>query len=392
MLPGKLMAKIAKTPQLTNGHSAKWPQNGTSNHSNKRKFVNNKIENGNVKKQKKTYKNKVLTAEEINELRKSNCLTNENIFAMQIEEILKATNLNDKHKKCINSWTAELETFLSKLHSDSEKLPSTELKWLKKQNCKIPLNVADLNVPEFNFQFIAPKSIKVIGSYKLNTLVGPTYAVDVAIEMPAECFQKENYLNLIYHQKKALYLSYLAIKLKNWNQVADCAFSFFHNDKFNPVLEIRPANATSKHIKFIIQLHCERNSFKWTRFVPQTSNVRGGLFNEDSSEVVPTPHYNSSILRDLTLLQNEDFLEKTLALQDNVKKALVLLKLWLRSKGLDSGYFGFNGYVLSMFAAYLVRKKKITIAMSVYDVLRNFWINLGKFILQLHLFYKKLFN
>ena len=343
------------------------------------------LEKSEINGEKKKFKkrggySKPITTEEINELKQTDLLCNENVFFLQIEEILKTSKLGEKYNNFISSWFEQFRTFVSSLPSDPEKRSINDLKWINKK-VKIPLNTSHVEISDAMFQFITPKSIEIIGAHKLSTsITGQDIYIDVAIEIPSQCFQKENYLNLIYHKKKAIYLSDIARKLSDWELVQSLKFTFFHNDQFSPVLIVSPKKSEfKKNIKFLIHLHCDQDTFKLNRFVTTTSNVRAALFKEKAgNELVATPHYNASILKDLNLKENEQFLEKTLSLHDNVRKSLVLLKLWLRSRHLDGGFFGFNSFILSSYAGYLIKMKKITLSMNVYEVLRNFWINLGK--------------
>lgn len=316
---------------------------------------------------------KALTTDEINRLRETEDVTNESLFALQITEIIKAAKPSEKYEHFIRTWTNEFRDFILALPSNAEKRPVAE--WVA-TGLNAPLDETNLNIPDFEFQFIVPKQALAIGSRRMETSIGPYFTIDLVVEIPAKCFQKTDYLNMIYHKKKALYLSYLAQKLSAWSNAAKCKFQFFANDKFNPVLVIRPNS--SKKVTFYVHVSCESNTFKLNRFLPSTSNIRSSLFGENEEDILPTPHYNSSVLADMTLLQNEEFINHSLDGVPNVKSAVVLFKLWLRTRGLEQS--GFNGFVVSMFAVWLLKKKKINVSMTVYEILKNIWVNLGMFI------------
>jgi hypothetical protein len=48
-----------------------------------------------------------------------------------------------------------------------------------------------------------------------------------------------------------------------------------------------------------------------------------------------TPHYNFSILNDLILSANEDYRTNILESNPNLKDGILLLKVWLKQRGLD---------------------------------------------------------
>lgn len=321
---------------------------------------------------------KPLTTEEINTLlESSDRLSNENLFLLQIDEIIKSIRIPAKHESFVQTWLRELNEFLSNLTSDESKTPSDSLDWTK--DVKIPLDEAGLNIPSFSFQFIAPKSASVIGSHAVSTVVGPTFTVDVVVEIPAKFFQKDNYLNQIYHKKKALYLAFLVLRLQKRSTGEQCRYSFRQGNRFNPTIVLKPKGIRN----LLINVHAcsEQNSFKLNRFLPATSNVRPTLFTNNKTagsaeELQATPHYNSSVLRDLTMLQNENFMKRMLeTTHSNVREAIILFKLWLKTRGLRDNELG--GYLISMFAVHLIKKRHINAAMSTYDVLRHFWIQFG---------------
>lgn len=335
-------------------------------------------ENPSKKTKSKFPHKKPLTTEEINTLlESSDSLSNENLFVLQIEEIIRSIQIPAKHQTFVQTWLYELNKFLANIESDKEKTSSDLLEWTK--DVKIPIDEEGLAIPAFAFQFIAPRSASVIGSHAVSTVVGPTFTVDVVVEIPAKFFQKDNYLNQVYHKKKALYLAFLALQLQKRSSAEQCRFTFGKGNRFNPIIELKPKGI--KHLLINIHACSEQNSFKLNRFLPSTSNVRSSLFTNLSrnlsDELNATPHYNSSVLRDLTMLQNENFLKRMLeTTHTNVREAIMLFKLWLRTRGLNNIELG--GYIVSMFAVHLLKKRVINAAMSTYDVLRNFWIQFGK--------------
>lgn len=96
-----------------------------------------------------------------------------------------------------------------------------------------------------------------------------------------------------------------------------------------------------------------------------------------NNEHAPTPHYNSCILDDLNRKFNEDYLANAIAENANVRDAIVLLEIWLRQRGLDSGYGGMTKFILAMFVAYLIQGKRISLSMNSYQIIRQVWIHFG---------------
>jgi hypothetical protein len=63
---------------------------------------------------------------------------------------------------------------------------------------------------------------------------------------------------------------------------------------------------------------------------------------------LPTPRYNRSIAVDLTISQNEQLRMQTLDSQKELQDGIMLLKVWLRQRGLDQVHekIKFNHFVV----------------------------------------------
>lgn len=189
---------------------------------------------------------KPLTTDEINRLQESaGSLTNENLFVLQIDEIVRATETPTKYAVFVEEWLADLNAFIGTLPSDATKVASAKLKKSPAGN-RIPMDENGVRVPPFQFQFVAPKApAYLIGSLATATVVGPTVHADVSVEMPAQCFQKNDYLSLVYHKKRALYVQRLATALRDWPKAGEVRYTFFRGDRLRPVLQLRPGKLTS---------------------------------------------------------------------------------------------------------------------------------------------------
>lgn len=336
----------------------------------------------NAGKKFKSNKYKPATQEELNQLQETSVDLSETVLSLQIENILKSFKISTKYENFIVKWMDNLTEFLSSLPSEPDKKQWSDIKWLNKKVMN-PLNNEQFHVPKFFFQFLTPKSIRLTGSKLLSTLQSDNINVDVAVEIPKKCFQKEDYLNAIYHQKKAIYLSYLALKLSKWDQQTNLEFLYDKLDLLRPILRITSNSDLKKTIVFNIHMVGEEGTFKHSRFVPANSNIRDALFDESdfgTGDIVQTPHHNMSIMRDLTSLANDNFLTETLKPCVDVTKAISLFKLWLKTRCLNEDFCGFSGHIVSMFAAYLLKTRKINITMSVFDVIRSIFLNLSKFL------------
>lgn len=176
---------------------------------------------------------KVANVDEINQLQASEKLYHSNFFHLQMEELLKATKVSEKRRAFIDSWLESLTIFLTSLDSDQEKHAASDLKWLRKKNICAPISdsIPFDNSLKYFFQFLTPVSVFSIGALRTSTIIDATdLALDVCMEIPHDFFHKTNHLNGIYHRKRALYLSYVALQLSKWDQIIECKFTLVQND------------------------------------------------------------------------------------------------------------------------------------------------------------------
>ncbi|XP_034112362.1 nucleolar protein 6 isoform X2 [Drosophila albomicans] len=346
-------------PDHSAGKKRKVPQ--SNNESNTKK-----------KKSKHNESVKPPTLEEIKELSDTRNLFHSNLFKLQVKEMLDEIQIKPKYNSFISIWLESLVTALEELDDGL----------LDKCQLEVPLH---LNKKSFNFQFIAPSAPpKFIGSATTETLLGPNIVVDVALEMPAACFQKDDYLNLVYDQKRALYLAYVASKLKqNTAFSADkFAYNYHANNPLKPVLEMTPGSKVGSHVMFRLYITTPATVFQLSRFVPWNNNVRPSVFGDkspkNSNEALPaTQHYNANVLFDLTLAQNQTLLLNAFTGRRNFQEGLLLLKVWLRQRQLDVGFSGFSAHILAAYIVYLSQNRLLHQSSSSYQVARTVWNQLA---------------
>ncbi|XP_011302572.1 nucleolar protein 6 [Fopius arisanus] len=343
----------------------KRPRDDEDSHQNKKKRI---------KKNNELYKPP--TAEELSQLRETENLFHSNLFRLQIEEILTEVKLKDKYKKLFDTWFIELKKNIRSI-SETKERELTRKKSLKKLEIEVP----DLDVPinqKGTYRFLKPSNISPIGSYTVNTTVGPDVIVDVMVEMPSALFQKHDYQDYRYMRKRSIYLSYIAANLSD----SLIERKKFFGESYMPKLKIIPSGALGKRVTVHIHIAAEKGSFKLSRFSPEKNSVRPNWFfnsNNDPSEVSalpPTPHYNSNILHDLTMGETNTRASKVLKEYPNLRDGIILLKIWLFQRQPEKSYEGFNGHILMMYVLHLLYEKRLNTFMSSYQIVRNVWNNL----------------
>lgn len=133
------------------------------------------------------------------------------------------------------------------------------------------------------YKFLKPSNISVIGSYAIDSCIGPNVTIDVAVEMPKKLFQKHDYQNHRYVRKRAIYLSYIASNIGE--ELAESKKFADIGDNYKPVLKIIPSGKLGKHVTVHLHIAAQQGSFKLDRFLPSKNSVRTSwYFGEDQPE------------------------------------------------------------------------------------------------------------
>uniref|UniRef100_A0A0E0F9V8 Nucleolar protein 6 n=1 Tax=Oryza meridionalis TaxID=40149 RepID=A0A0E0F9V8_9ORYZ len=180
------------------------------------------------------------------------------------------------------------------------------------------------------FTFRPPEVVLVAGSHAAGGAVArPDVSADLLVRLPKECFHEKDFLNHRYHAKRCLYLHVIEKSLRSSPLIQKISWSTFLDEARKPVLHYFTVAA-----KEIAELH----GF-YVRIIPTASflfnvskmnlstrnNVRA--YTKDGINL-PTPKYNCSILEDMFLEENVEFISSSVADWKALQEALVLLKVW----------------------------------------------------------------
>ncbi|XP_046966529.1 nucleolar protein 6 [Vanessa cardui] len=316
------------------------------------------------------------TANELNRLQETENLFNSNLFRLQIEEILQEVKVKEKTVNRIKEWFSDFQTHLLSIPEDETEYDLSEKSFAKQLNVKLPIS-KDHKKTKVMFKFHKFTDVEIVGSYALGCSINSKLIVDLQITVPAETYTKNDSINYKYHKKRAAYLAYIASYLTQTDIIEELKYSFLNGCETKPTIDIKPSGKLGNHLSMRLNLVCEAEAYKFHRFSPSRNNLRESwLYSTENQENVseigpPTPYYNSSVLCDLTASFNQDFLKEILMNSENLKQAVVLLKIWIKQRTLQV-----SGYVISMLIAYLVQSKRINNIMSSYQIVRNVWIAL----------------
>lgn len=120
--------------------------------------------------------------------------------------------------------------------------------------------------------------------------------------------------------------------------------------------------------------------FKLSQLRPQKNNVRPVRWLEmiksstkkesewDLSALSATPHYNMSILEDITLLSQHNIIKKVMDMCPCARDATVIAKIWLTQRGYRFGLDSLDGHGVALLVAYLFQQRTINAQMSSFTV------------------------
>nr|XP_039272633.1 nucleolar protein 6-like [Styela clava] len=313
------------------------------------------------------------TTEELNTLRDTNMLFHSNLTKLQITELLKEVTLSKTKREKVDEYLHSLHDVIMTLPiTDKFKLSESQKMF---DQIQIPFVMKPAKV-KGEMKCTPPADIQVVGSYLLDTNLKQKLNIDLVLELPTESMQAKDHLNQRYLRKRAVYLAYIAHYLLENDLISELKFAYSEENPLKPVLLLKPSGKLSNSL--IVRVHtCPgKESFKLERFLPHKSNVRKSWFTgistkQDDVSLNPTPHYNSIVLRDMLMVEHLKYLFESFSEYEGIRDGIKLLKVWLRQRELDQGTGCFNGFIISMLAAYLLEKRRINKMMSSYQVVRN---------------------
>ncbi|CAD6334060.1 unnamed protein product [Miscanthus lutarioriparius] len=145
-----------------------------------------------------------------------------------------------------------------------------------------------LETEKLSFTFRPPEVVRLAGSHAAGAVARPDVAADLLVRLPKECFHEKDFLNHRYHAKRCLYLCVVEKNLRCSKLIRKVSWSTLQDETRKPVLHVYLDGVN-----------------------------------------LPTPKYNCSILEDMFLEENADFMSSTFANWKALQEALVLVKRYL---------------------------------------------------------------
>lgn len=345
----------------------------------KRARSDSEIDESIWKKKKPKYPN----FKEYTEVNDTKTTINTHLY-VQLEKLLKDFEIKNKYKKKLTLWIEEFQTFLNTLPIHNEiyisnfsrkasKRPSRDMKFVKNLTSRSRNNLCcDKDI---KITLIRPESVGTFGLYKIDALPGPHIEINLHMTIPKRCFKDNDFLNNRYFVKKFYYLMYLAEHLHSQNICSSIKCAYYYENVLLPFLMLCP-NSTDKIIIKIFLIP-EHNNIEIIRFSPQTNNVNSQVFEEaigyiNNIGVFGTTLYNTALAFDVSLAENNVFIEQIFSNAINIQKGLKLIVLWMNQREFDTGLGSFSKDLAIYILVYLISRGIVYKNMTPLQVFRSF--------------------
>lgn len=292
-------------------------------------------------------------------------------FRLQVDELLSAVQRQPGASKS----AAGVQALLFEVKSALEAIGEQQVTHAVLRARGLPVR-NHVKRKEIVLPFHKPSRLDVLGSYILNNAAfarkgSDEYSaltVDVAVEMPSDCFLPKDFANYRYADKRSLYLGVLATELQGFTKrYSKVAIAAFNGDADKPVIVVHVHGAhLAKHkVKFprfsirIIPV-VTPDLFKLSKLAPSRNNIRHEPnMTEEEMKACRSPYYNNSILEDMMMRQHTRELHAALKSSTNFAEACVLIKVWIRQRGFHHAPDSINGFLACMLLLFLQQNKRI---------------------------------
>ncbi|KDP42811.1 hypothetical protein JCGZ_23753 [Jatropha curcas] len=278
---------------------------------------------------------------------------------LKVTELLKEVQVDYSP-----AFTKLVDDTVSAIKESINKIPEG----LEVKGDEAPGFVKDIGADKVEFKFKKPNSIEIGGSYSMQCIAKPEINVDLFVQLPKECFHEKDYLNYRYHAKRCLYLCMIKKYLKLSSPIHKVEWSSFQNEARKPVLLVYPAKKLAEVPEFFVRIiPMARFLFNVAKLDLKRNNIRA--LNQGSLPL-STPRYNSSILEDMFLEDNSEFLKKTFLGWKEMQEALILMKVWARQRSSIYAHDCLNGFLIAVIMSYLATYEKVNHSMRPLQIFR----------------------
>ncbi|KAI0566606.1 Nrap protein nucleotidyltransferase [Gracilaria domingensis] len=266
-------------------------------------------------------------------------------IAVALDSIISQRKTSEERRKHMEQSLHDLKASLDKIPKKEKRhaFKSSTLRKTFKALAKDVKPESKFHSDEFqelSIQCSPPTCVRVVGGFLLGY---SSNSLDVLIEIPSNILQERDYLNYRYHDKRLLYLTYIARHLLHCEKEKWMNIRLFgrclNGDSSKPTLTLSPVEFPGVEIR-LIPAYAD-GVFDKDRLAEDRKNVRP---QGDSSVVKDvteaTTRYNASILVDATLEQTLKLFHSTLSNVASLRDTILLLEAWrIRHRLFNSNFY-----------------------------------------------------
>ena len=286
--------------------------------------------------------------EEIHGLQETSDLYMNNMFKLQLDEMLKYIHPSGGHKQAIEHLLRSLQACIMRVPKiDPQPLSKAvqELTSRVGHSVHIPLvEPVPREDPAYMIAFEPPEALNLVGSWPLHTVTRRVGEMDVDMEvvMPSKLFQEKDTLNARYFTKRAFYLAVILAYVEQNHAALGVRAEWLYvgGDPRRSCLVLRPTPEAHDLIKThtVVRIHAAHapGTFPTSRLAPNRNNLRGsaiGASDQDTASLPPTPIYNACIAAESLRLAHLVYLHATSEWCKGFAEACQLLKIWATQRG-----------------------------------------------------------
>ncbi|GMR36997.1 hypothetical protein PMAYCL1PPCAC_07192, partial [Pristionchus mayeri] len=283
-------------------------------------------------------------------------------FVLQCEQLLEETRVDKEKRKRVIGLASQIVETLNTAKPKGHKGNYRKRGWLKKLGVSFPLLLSDEQIEKQlttveEYSWIKPQKIDIIDDSTIRVEDANEVFVRLVVTMDKKLLDTRDFLNGVYHTKRALVLCSIAAILKSEVASVDLSFICERGDSLSPLLRVHRDD-----LSLDISITSGPEWIKPVRFTPAIGNVRPSWAHGEkaqSKDSCPSPHLNEllslSIHESSLLLSIQSRLIHKPKLQD----AILLLQRWAKTrrlKGLTPLFI--RGWMIYLLSAGKVNEKK----------------------------------
>ncbi|GMS84664.1 hypothetical protein PENTCL1PPCAC_6839, partial [Pristionchus entomophagus] len=263
--------------------------------------------------------------------------TSGSAFVLQCEQLLEETRVDKEKRKRVIGLANQIVEALNAAKPKGHKGNYKKRVWLKKLGISFPLLLSDEQIEKQlttveDYSWIKPEKIEIMDDSTIRVEDVNEVFVRLIVTMDKKLLDTRDFLNGIYHTKRALVLCSAAAIIKGEVKSVDLSFVCERGDSLLPILRVRNGD-----LSVDISITSGPGWIKPVRFTPAIGNVRPSWAHGEkaqSKDCSPSPHLNQSLafsIHESSLLLS---IQSRLIHKPKLQDAITLLQKWARTRRL----------------------------------------------------------